>query len=93
MKKAAAFGVADERLGEKVCLAVICQDGAPAADEMLQHLAREGLSKFDMPEYFAVVDEFPLTASGKILKRELVAMGQQRPAATGTRALPRAGDA
>jgi acyl-CoA synthetase len=24
-----------------------------------------------MPEYYIVMDEFPLTASGKILKREL----------------------
>jgi acyl-CoA synthetase len=72
VKKAAAFGVADDRLGEKVCLAVIAQDSAPAADDLLQHLAREGLSKFDMPEFFVVLEEFPLTASGKILKRELV---------------------
>lgn len=72
VRKAAAFGVADERLGEKVCLAIIGQNRVPAADELLQHLAHEGLSKFDMPEYFVVVQEFPLTASGKILKRELV---------------------
>jgi acyl-CoA synthetase len=71
VKKAAAFGVADERLGEKVCLALICHDRAPTQDDILRHLAREGLSKYDMPEYFAVLDEFPLTASGKILKREL----------------------
>jgi acyl-CoA synthetase len=71
VKKAAAFGVADERLGEKVCLAIIGHDNPPAADELLRHLAREGLSKFDMPEYFTVVTEFPMTASGKILKREL----------------------
>jgi acyl-CoA synthetase len=82
VKKAAAFGVPDERLGEKVCLAIICNDKAPAPDEMLQHLAREGLSKFDMPEFYAVVKDFPLTASGKILKRELVqwvASGRLQP--------------
>lgn len=72
VKKAAVFGVADERLGEKVCLAVIGHANLPTADELLQHLAREGLSKFDMPEYFVALSEFPLTASGKILKRELV---------------------
>jgi acyl-CoA synthetase len=71
VRKAAAFGVADERLGEKVCLAIIGDDNPPAAEEILQHLAREGLSKFDMPEYYVVLPEFPLTASGKILKREL----------------------
>jgi len=82
VKKAAAFGVADERLGEKVCLAIIGKDQPPGAEELLQHLAREGLSKFDMPEFYAVVEEFPLTASGKILKRELVqwvASGRLQP--------------
>jgi acyl-CoA synthetase len=71
IKKAAAFGVADERLGEKVCLAIIGNGGVLAAEEVLLHLAKQGLSKFDMPEYFLVLSEFPLTASGKILKREL----------------------
>lgn len=69
--KAAAFPVADERLGEKVCLAVI---GEVQADELLMHMASQGLSKYDMPEWFIGVSEFPLTASGKILKRSLVEM-------------------
>lgn len=72
--KAAAFAVADDRLGEKVCLAVIPASATPpTADAALDHLYREGLSKYDMPEYFICLDELPLTASGKILKRELVA--------------------
>ncbi len=80
MEKAAVFGIPDERLGEKVCLAII---GDVSSDEMLGHLAHEGLSKFDMPEWFLAVDEFPLTASGKILKRELAEMvrrGELEPA-------------
>lgn len=72
VKKAAAFGVPDERLGEKVCLAIICNGTPPSGEDMLAHLAQQGLSKFDMPEYFLVLSEFPLTASGKILKRELM---------------------
>jgi len=71
VEKVAAFGVPDERLGEKVCLAVI---GDITSAEMLIHLASEGLSKFDMPEWFISVPSFPLTASGKILKRELTDM-------------------
>jgi acyl-CoA synthetase len=71
--KCAAFAVADQRLGEKVCLSVIWHDGeGEAADAMLAHLSAEGLSKYDMPEYFIAMDAYPLTASGKILKRELV---------------------
>ena len=71
--RCAAFAVADARLGEKVCLAVILHEGeAAAAEALLDHLYREGLSRYDMPEYFIAMAEFPLTASGKILKRELV---------------------
>ncbi|HMN82077.1 MAG TPA: class I adenylate-forming enzyme family protein [Burkholderiaceae bacterium] len=70
--KAAAFGIADERLGEKVCLAVIARSGVPIDGEaMLAHLDAAGLSKYDMPEWFLPLEAFPLTASGKVLKREL----------------------
>ncbi|MFT3800162.1 MAG: class I adenylate-forming enzyme family protein [Burkholderiaceae bacterium] len=71
IKKAAAFPIADERLGEKVCLAIIADRQAPDAATLLGFLAAQGLSRFDMPEYFIVLEAFPLTPSGKILKREL----------------------
>lgn len=73
--KATAYPIADPRLGEKVCLAII---GTPDAGQLLAHLASQGLSKYDMPEYFVRVDELPLTASGKILKRELIAMTDRK---------------
>ncbi|MGI9334602.1 MAG: class I adenylate-forming enzyme family protein [Gammaproteobacteria bacterium] len=73
--KAAAIPVPDTRLGEKVCLAVTKAGSTPPGpDEVLPFLAREGLSKYDMPEYFIVMPELPLTASGKILKRRLIEM-------------------
>lgn len=74
VSKAAAFPVPDERLGEKVCLAII---GNVTAEDMLEHLGREGLSKFDMPEWYLTLDELPLTPSGKILKRELTEMAKR----------------
>jgi acyl-CoA synthetase len=71
--RCAAFAVADQRLGEKVCLAVIPHEGETIdPDELLAHLHHAGLSRYDMPEYFIAMTAFPLTASGKILKRELV---------------------
>jgi acyl-CoA synthetase len=71
--RCAAFGVADDRLGERVCLSVIFYEGAGAEpDELLAHLHAAGLSRYDMPEYFIAMTAYPLTASGKILKRELV---------------------
>ena len=71
--RCAAFAVADRRLGEKVCLSVIFHEGMGAEpQELLAHLDRAGLSRYDMPEYFIAMTSYPLTASGKILKRELV---------------------
>ncbi|MFG1466244.1 class I adenylate-forming enzyme family protein [Xanthobacter sp. DSM 24535] len=73
--KVAAFPVRDDRLGEKVCLAVIAKDGTRiAAEEMLAHLFEAGLSKYDMPEFYLELDAFPVTASGKVLKRDMVEM-------------------
>ncbi len=70
--RVAAFAVADRRLGEKVCLSVIFhEDGGVEAQELLAHLHAAGLSRYDMPEYFIAMTAYPLTASGKILKREL----------------------
>ncbi len=76
--RCAAFPVADQRLGEKVCLAVIShEDESVEPDELLTHLHAAGLSRYDMPEYFIAMDAFPLTASGKILKRELVLQAKE----------------
>ena len=44
---------------------------------MLAHLDAAGLSKYDMPEYYLVLPEFPMTASGKTLKRELVVWARE----------------
>lgn len=73
VEKAAVVPVADDRLGEKACLVITARADASAdADQLLRFLDEEGLSKYDMPEYFLLIDSFPLTASGKILKRSLV---------------------
>ena len=83
VERVAAVPVADERLGEKVCLAVMWRAGARVAPtEMLGHLDAMGLSKYDMPEYFLDVDQIPLTPSGKIRKRDIadaIAQGSAIP--------------
>ena len=83
VEQAAVLPIADERLGEKVCLVIVPREGhRPDIEAMLDHLDRCGLSKFDMPEYFLALRHMPLTASEKILKRDLVdaiARGQLIP--------------
>jgi len=73
VEKAAAFAVADPRLGERVCLAVVTHENMAVEPEaILRHLDAAGLSKYDMPEFILPLEEMPLTASGKVIKRELV---------------------
>ncbi|HEX6441090.1 MAG TPA: class I adenylate-forming enzyme family protein [Stellaceae bacterium] len=83
IEKAAAFPVADARLGERVCLAVVTRGGEEVdAEAILEHLDAAGLPRYDMPEYLVMLAEMPLTASGKFLKRELVrrvAEGELQP--------------
>jgi acyl-CoA synthetase len=77
--RVAAFPVPDDRLGERVCIAV---SGTVDVDDLIKHLRGQGISKYDLPEYFVRVEQFPLTPSGKILKRELsqqVRSGELRP--------------
>jgi acyl-CoA synthetase len=74
VEKAAAFPVPDARLGERLCLAVVTRDAAPLdAERLLCELDAAGLPRHDMPEFVLPVPRMPLTASGKIVKRELVA--------------------
>ena len=83
IEKAAAFPVSDTRLGERVCLAVVTRgDMQVDPGALLEHLDASGLSRYDMPEFMLQLSEMPLTASGKLLKRELVrraAEGELRP--------------
>lgn len=85
IERAAAIPVADDRLGEKVCLVVEVRTGETANPlEILRHLNTAGLSKYDMPEYFLQLDRLPLTASGKIRKVDIVdavKSGRQTPVA------------
>lgn len=79
VERAAAIPVADDRLGERVCLAVMYKPGARAdsgadagAERLLDHLADAGLSKYEMPEFFLALDDIPLMSNGKIQKLDIV---------------------
>jgi acyl-CoA synthetase len=55
-----------------VCIAIVARGAAPAPMALPTHLREAGPAISHLPEYFVALDEFPLTASGKVLKRELV---------------------
>jgi acyl-CoA synthetase len=72
--KAAAFGLPDARLGERICLAIVPSAAPPRFEDVLASLRRDGLSKYDLPEFLLTLAELPTTHNGKVLKRRLVEM-------------------
>ena len=75
VEKAAAIPFPDERLGERVCLVIVpVAEVHPDPEQIVAYLEAQGLSKYDLPECFAEVDNMPVNPSGKVLKRELLTL-------------------
>jgi fatty-acyl-CoA synthase len=62
------FGVPDERLGEELAAWVIPRAGTAVTDEALREFCRGKIAHFKVPRYIKLVDEFPMTVTGKVQK-------------------------
>jgi cyclohexanecarboxylate-CoA ligase len=70
IRQLAVVPVASARLGERAALVCSLAPGASLTiDDVRAHLERRGLAKFKWPEYVLVVDELPLTPTGKVAKQ------------------------
>jgi acyl-CoA synthetase (AMP-forming)/AMP-acid ligase II len=69
---AAVVGMPDLRLGERICLAVHFHQGKRVSKERIcQHLRQAGVSRYEMPEFLAEMDDVPLMPNGKLRRREI----------------------
>ena len=68
---AAVVGLPDERLGEEVRAFVVRKPGSTTTESELVGWAREQLAAYKYPRVIEFRDSLPLTATGKVLKREL----------------------
>lgn len=69
---AAVVGVPHESHGEEVKAFVILNPGATITEDELVAWGKEQMASYKYPRIVAFVDSLPMTATGKILKRELV---------------------
>jgi acyl-CoA synthetase (AMP-forming)/AMP-acid ligase II len=69
--EAAVVGMPDERWGEVVVAAVRLRHPLDAAESELTAHAAARLAKYKVPSEVVVVDEFPMTPSGKVQKFRL----------------------
>ncbi len=67
----AVVGVPDERLGEVGKAFVVLRPGTSASEAELIAWSRENMANYKVPRSFAVVDDLPRNASGKVLKTAL----------------------
>jgi long-chain acyl-CoA synthetase len=68
---AAVVGVPDESHGEEIKAFVILNEGAAVTGEELVAWSKEQMAAYKYPRIVEVADSLPMTATGKILKREL----------------------
>ena len=65
-------GVPDERYGEELCAWVKMRAGTTPLDaEKVRQFATGKLSHYKIPRYVMVVDDFPMTVTGKIRKVQM----------------------
>lgn len=68
---AAVIGIPDKKYGEEVAAAVILKSGCEATEEELLEYLRNAVHHFVAPKRVFIMDSFPQTGTGKILKREI----------------------
>ena len=84
----------DPVYGERACAFVITKDGASLDFESMKtFLIGRGIAKFKLPERLELVESFPLSPAGKILRRELrtiiaARIEEERAAAGGAGIVP-----
>lgn len=64
-------GVPDETFGEEVSAWIKLKSGASMTADELKEYCKGKIARYKIPRYIAFVEEFPMTASGKVQKFKL----------------------
>jgi fatty-acyl-CoA synthase len=77
INRVAVYPVPDELVGDQVMAAVVLQDDADLTPQEFESFLADqrDLSPKAWPRYVWIADDLPSTATNKILKRELIALG------------------
>ncbi len=71
---AGVTGIADEDRGEIIVCYLVARPGRTITPEDVKEFCRERLSRYKVPDRLIVAENLPLTATGKLLRRELKAL-------------------
>src|SRR5215470_2457664 len=78
--EAAAVGVPDQRLGERVCACIVPRPGESVSLEELVAFLRDKIATYKLPEFLQLLDALPRTPTGKVQKGPLRDIVLQRMA-------------
>ncbi|MCW1927759.1 AMP-binding protein [Bhargavaea beijingensis] len=71
-------GVPDPKYGEELMAWIILKPGGQETEESIREFCEGKISYHKIPRYIEFIDEYPMTASGKIQKFKLREMSEQR---------------
>ena len=79
IKEAAVVGVPDETLGNRICAFLVTDDEAGIDLQEIHRFLREiGVAAYKMPDQIERIETWPLTSVGKIDKKALERMAQEK---------------
>lgn len=68
VKDVQVIGVPSEQYGEEVMVCIVLKQDASMTEEEVKEKVRANMARHKVPSYVAFMDDFPMTASGKIQK-------------------------
>ena len=72
VREVSLVAMPDPVFGEKACACVVLQAGTELTfDDLIAHLRAQQIASFKLPERLEIMESFPISPAGKILKREL----------------------
>jgi acyl-CoA synthetase (AMP-forming)/AMP-acid ligase II len=73
IEEAAVVGVSDEQFGQRLKAFVVLREGAQLDEEAVKSYVKANLARYKVPREVVFLEQLPRNATGKVLKRELVA--------------------
>jgi 2,3-dihydroxybenzoate---[aryl-carrier protein] ligase len=79
VREVSLVAMPDPVFGEKACACVVLQPGTELTfTDLTAHLRAQQIASFKLPERLEIMESFPISPAGKILKRELREIVAQR---------------
>ena len=74
VKEVQVIGVPDRLKGEVVMAYIICHEGQACSESNIKSFCQARAANYKVPQFVRFVDTFPVSSTGKILKRQLQEM-------------------